>query len=263
MAARMLTIAYAEGRTKSGQISTLSHFQTVVGVMNEDLRKSGKRLLGLLRAEDERWKNTRQEALRLLQAEEEGSSTGKDGDAVAPPLGSALAASLHALQDDVRTMEERVRTLSRSRADLAAKIDKVRANLRRAEEREAELGTLRPSYSDEYEMLEDGLQDLHQAYVSRVRNVHYLQRELKKMDRREAKEARRAAARMMELRRKIAAEEAAAEPKGGSDGGGGDGACSGDGGSIGGDGTSDGSSSISSVAGARSFTDSDESNSAW
>ena len=41
-------------------------------------------------------------------------------------------------------------------------------------------------------MLEDELQELHQAYVSRVRNMHYLQTELKKIDRREARAAKRA-----------------------------------------------------------------------
>ena len=164
-----------------------------------DLEESAKRLFALLKEED-RWKDTREEALRLLQQEEE------NGDDIGP-YGAALTTSLGALQDEVQTMEERVRTLSHSHSDLTAKIDKMKKNLRRAEEQEAELLHIRPSYMDEYEMLEDELQDLHQDYVSKVRNLHYLQKELKKYDRREAKDVKRAKARRMELREKILAEE--------------------------------------------------------
>ena len=168
-----------------------------------DLEESAKRLFALLK-EEEKWKGTREEALRLLQQEEEGEVEGSNA-----PYGSALATSLGALQDEVQMMEERVQTLSHTQSDLTAKIDKVKKNLRRAEEQEAELDTLRPSYMDEYEMLEDELQDLHQQYVSKVRNLHYLEKELKKYDRREAKDARRAQGRKMELREKILAEEQA------------------------------------------------------
>ena len=166
-----------------------------------DLEESAKRVFALLKEED-RWKDTREEALRLLQQEEE------NGDDIGP-YGAALTTSLGALQDEVQTMEERVRTLSHSHSGLTAKIDKMKKNLRRAEEQEAELLHIRPSYMDEYEMLEDELQDLHQDYVSKVRNLHYLQKELKKYDRREAKDVKRAEARRMEVREKILAEEQA------------------------------------------------------
>ena len=166
-----------------------------------DLEESAKRLFALIKEED-RWKDTREKALHLLQQEEE------NGDDVGP-YGSALTTSLGVLQDEVQAMEGRVRALSHSHSDLTAKIDKIRKNLRRAQEQEAELDTLRPSYMDEYEMLEDELQDLHQDYVSKVRNLHYLRKELKKYDRREAKDAKLAEARRMELREKILAEEQA------------------------------------------------------
>mmetsp|Transcript_29510 Transcript_29510/g.85925 ORF Transcript_29510/g.85925 Transcript_29510/m.85925 type:complete len:298 (+) Transcript_29510:735-1628(+) len=256
--------------------------------LSVDLEASAERLSALLR-EEEQWENTRNEALLLLQAEEE--SSGEE----AGPFGSALTASLDTLQDEVQAMEERVSTLSRSHTDLAAKITKTKKNLFRAEEQEAELETLRPAWQDEYEMLEDELQELHQAYVSRVRNSHYLRKELRKMDRREARDAKRAEATRMELRKNILAEEAEVvegeeEPQG-SDSGGGDDGDSSIGASIaptaaadvttgGRPGTaatarlsiarSDSSSSISSVAGARSLssnnsdadTDTD-SDSAW
>ena len=260
-----------------------------------DLEESAKRLFALLKEED-RWKDTREEALRLLQQEEENGDDTSIG-----PYGSALTTSLRALQDGIQTMEERVRTLSHSHSDLTAKIDKIKKNLRRAEEQEAELLHIRPSYMDEYEMLEDELQDLHQDYVSKVRNLQYLQKELKKYDRREAKDVERAEARRMELREKILAEEQAGaerraneEEEGGMEpGGSGGGGSSEDFDGIGGNASttrasaiaaaagdrpgtaattrlsiarSDSSSSISSVAGARSLSPNEsgsDSDSAW
>ena len=239
-----------------------------------DINASALRLSLLLKEEEDHWKDTRTRALRLLQAEEELPEGEKS------PFESALTASLTTLQDEVSAMEEGVSTLSRSHADLTAKITKTKKALIRAQEQEAELEMLRPAWQDEYEMVEDELQELHQAYVSRVRNMHYLQKELKKIDRREARAAKRAEDKRMELRRNILAEEAEVEeeeePQGGNDGD-----SSTTGASTAGrrPGTavtarlsiarSDSSSSISSVAGARSLSsnnsnaDTTDSDSAW
>ena len=249
--------------------------------LSADINASALRLSVLLKEEEDHWKDTRSRALQLLQTEEElpeGESS---------PFESALTASLTTLQDEVSAMEEGVSTLSRSHADLTAKVAKTQKALIRAQEQEAELETLRPAWQDEYEMLEDELQELHQAYVSRVRNLHYLQKELKKIDRREARAAKRAEAKRMELRRILAEEaevegaqeqeEEEEEPQGDNDG---DGSAAGASMSAGGrPGTavtarlsiarSDSSSSISSVAGARSLSsnnsdaDTTDSDSAW
>ena len=243
-----------------------------------DINASAQRLSLLLKEEDH-WKDTRTRALRLLQAEEE-LPEGEES-----PFESALTASLTTLQDEVSAMEEGVSALSRSHADLTAKVAKTKKALIRAQEQEAELETLRPAWQDEYEMLEDDLQELHQAYVSRVRNMHYLQKELKKIDRREARTAKRAEDKRMELRRNILAEEAEVEEEEEEEEllvqGDNDGDSSTTGASTAGrrPGTavtarlsiarSDSSSSISSVAGARSLSsnnsnaDTTDSDSAW
>jgi len=245
--------------------------------LSADINASALRLSLLLKEEEDHWKDTRTRALRLLQAEEE-LPEGEES-----PFESALTASLTTLQDEVSAMEEGVSTLSRSHADLTAKVAKTKKALIRAQEQEAELETLRPAWQDEYDMAEDDLQELHQAYVSRVRNMHYLQKELKKIDRREARAAKRAEDKRLELRRNILAEEAEVEeeeeeeePQGGNDGD-----SSTTGASTAGrrPGTavtarlsiarSDSSSSISSVAGARSLSsnnsnaDTTDSDSAW
>ena len=242
--------------------------------LSADINASALRLSLLLKEEEDHWKDTRTRALRLLQAEEELPEGEKS------PFESALTASLTTLQDEVSAMEEGVSTLSRSHADLTAKVAKTKKALIRAQEQEAELETLRPAWQDEYDMAEDDLQELHQAYVSRVRNMHYLQKELKKIDRREARAAKRAEDKRMELRRNILTEEAEVEeeeePQGGNDGD-----SSTTGASTAGrrPGTavtarlsiarSDSSSSISSVAGARSLSsnnsnaDTTDSDSAW
>ena len=249
--------------------------------LSADINASALRLSALLKEEEDHWKDTRTRALQLLQAEEELP----EGET--SPFESALTASLATLQEEVSAMEEGVSALSRSHADLTAKVAKTQKALIRAQEQEAELETLRPAWQDEYEMLEDELQELHQAYVSRVRNLHYLQKELKKIDRREARAAKRAEAKRMELRRILAEEaevegaqeqeEEEEEPQGDNDG---DGSAAGASMSAGGrPGTavtarlsiarSDSSSSISSVAGARSLSsnnsdaDTTDSDSAW
>ena len=246
--------------------------------LSADINASAQRLSVLLKEEDH-WKDTRTRALRLLQAEEE-LPEGEES-----PFESALTASLTTLQDEVSAMEEGVSALSRSHADLTAKVAKTKKALIRAQEQEAELETLRPAWQDEYEMLEDDLQELHQAYVSRVRNMHYLQKELKKIDRREARTAKRAEDKRMELRRNILAEEAEVEEEEEEEEllvpGDNDGDSSTTGASTAGrrPGTavtarlsiarSDSSSSISSVAGARSLSsnnsdaDTTDSDSAW
>lgn len=245
--------------------------------LSADIHASALRLSVLLKEEDH-WKDTRTRALRLLQAEEELP----EGEP--SPFESALTASLTTLQDEVSAMEEGVSALSRSHADLTAKVAKTKKALIRAQEQEAELETLRPAWQDEYEMLEDDLQELHQAYVSRVRNMHYLQKELKKIDRREARTAKRAEDKRMELRRNILAEEAEVEEEEEEEllvQGDNDGDSSTTGASTAGrrPGTavtarlsiarSDSSSSISSVAGARSLSsnnsdaDTTDSDSAW
>ena len=246
--------------------------------LSADINASAQRLSVLLKEEDH-WKDTRTRALRLLQAEEE-LPEGEES-----PFESALTASLTTLQDEVSAMEEGVSTLSRSHAYLTAKVAKTKKALIRAEEQEAELETLRPAWQDEYEMLEDDLQELHQAYVSRVRNMHYLQKELKKIDRREARTAKLAEHKRMELRRNIPAEEAEVEEEEEEEEllvpGDNDGDSSTTGASTAGrrPGTavtarlsiarSDSSSSISSVAGARSLSsnnsdaDTTDSDSAW
>ena len=253
--------------------------------LSADINASALRLSVLLKEEDH-WKDTRTRALRLLQAEEE-LPEGEES-----PFESALTASLTTLQDEASAMEEGVSALSRSHADLTAKVAKTKKALIRAQEQEAELETLRPAWQDEYEMLEDDLQELHQAYVSRVRNMHYLQKELKKIDRCEARTAKRAEDKRMELLRNILAEEAEAEEEDEEDEedeeeeeeelqGDNDGDSSTTGASTAGrrPGTavtarlsiarSDSSSSISSVAGARSLSsnnsnaDTTDSDSAW
>ena len=254
--------------------SVASTDATDAASITTDINASAQRLSTLLKEEEDHWKDTRTRALRLLQAEEE-LPEGEES-----PFESALTTSLTTLQDEVSAMEEGVSTLSRSHADLTAKVAKTKKALIRAQEQEAELEMLRPAWQDEYEMVEDELQELHQAYVSRVRNMHYLQKELKKIDRREARAAKRAEDKRMELRRNILAEEAEVEeeeePQGGNDGD-----SSTTGASTAGrrPGTavtarlsiarSDSSSSISSVAGARSLSsnnsnaDTTDSDSAW
>lgn len=63
-----------------------------------------------------------------------------------------------------------------------AQISKRKKDLDRANQRLAELKEVRPAFMDEYERLEEELQEQYQLYVERFRNLDYLEGELDKIN---------------------------------------------------------------------------------
>lgn len=61
---------------------------------------------------------------------------------------------------------------------LTEKIRKRTVELERIEKRLRGIQVVRPAYMDEYERLEEEMQILYSDYVSKYRNLHYLERDL-------------------------------------------------------------------------------------
>lgn len=58
------------------------------------------------------------------------------------------------------------------------KIEKKRAELERNGKRLKDLQTVRPGFMDEYEKLEEELQDMYRDYLERYRNLDYIENQL-------------------------------------------------------------------------------------
>ena len=137
-------------------------------------------------------------------------------------LRSALRSMTQSIEEDIAAAEDEVTDLERSSRNLADQIVRKRDDLARAEESLAEMEGVRPACMDEYEALEDELRTLHREYVTRVRNVHYLEREVAKVEMRQAEIAKREEAARRKLRDRLQAEDRAVLLLGGGKVGSGD-----------------------------------------
>ena len=115
-----------------------------------------------------------------------------------------------AVRENVENVGRALANLDKDENSLEGKIEKRRAELERAEKRLSTLESVRPAYMDEYERLQEGLQDLYVAYLERHRNLAHLESEL---DAHRAEEDERS-----RERRRGDAEDAATTEGGGAEG---------------------------------------------
>ena len=91
-----------------------------------------------------------------------------------PPLSTDASFA----QDNVAALDRQAAELAEDEKTLDAKIKKKQAELLRSQKRLESLAAVRPAFMDEYEKLEVELADAYEAYVTRYRNLDYLQHEL-------------------------------------------------------------------------------------
>ncbi|KAJ1492546.1 Clusterin-associated protein-1, partial [Baffinella frigidus] len=84
-------------------------------------------------------------------------------------------------QNKVKLIEE----LEQDRQSLEKKKEKKATELERNKKRYKSLVTVRPAFMDEYEKLEDELQDLFRDYLERYRNLDYIENQLETLDKKE------------------------------------------------------------------------------
>lgn len=101
-------------------------------------------------------------------------------------LEKAVHSQTRAVAEDAQALGEQLESLTQDEASLKAKIERKRQELERMLTRLRGLRGLRPAFMDEYERLEQELQQLYTAYLERFRNLDYLESELDALSRREA-----------------------------------------------------------------------------
>ncbi|XP_060559819.1 clusterin-associated protein 1-like isoform X1 [Ruditapes philippinarum] len=95
----------------------------------------------------------------------------------------SLAASIKAVENEIRKTLNMLDNVASDEANLEAKIEKKRNELERNQKRLQTLQSVRPAYMDEYEKLEEDLQKLYDAYLIRFRNLTYLESQLEDYNR--------------------------------------------------------------------------------
>eukprot|EP00163_Fabomonas_tropica_P021707 TRINITY_DN37870_c0_g1_i1.p1 TRINITY_DN37870_c0_g1~~TRINITY_DN37870_c0_g1_i1.p1 ORF type:complete len:422 (+),score=99.82 TRINITY_DN37870_c0_g1_i1:368-1633(+) len=80
--------------------------------------------------------------------------------------------------EELTQRNQTVANLDQDLANLRSKIDKKRSELERNQKRLLSLQSVRPHFMDEYEQLEEQLQNLYKDYLERFRNLHFLEHDL-------------------------------------------------------------------------------------
>merc|ERR1719223_75621 len=76
--------------------------------------------------------------------------------------------------------------LTTDEKNLEQKINKKRLQLDRCQKRLTSLVNVRPAFMDEYEKMEQELEQYYEQYVGRFRNLDYLEHELDTLNKQEA-----------------------------------------------------------------------------
>ncbi|XP_052266545.1 clusterin-associated protein 1-like isoform X2 [Dreissena polymorpha] len=120
---------------------------------------------------------------------------------------SSLAASIKAVENEIRKTLHMLDNVASDEANLEAKIEKKKNELERNQKRLQTLQSVRPAYMDEYEKLEEDLQKLYDAYLIRFRNLTYLESQLEEYNRVEQDKSEETESRLQEMANKLKSDE--------------------------------------------------------
>lgn len=120
---------------------------------------------------------------------------------------TSLAASIKAVENEIRKTLNMLDNVASDEANLEAKIEKKRNELERNQKRLQTLQTVRPAYMDEYEKLEEDLQKLYDAYLIRFRNLTYLESQLEEYNRVEQDKFEETEAALKQMANRLKSEE--------------------------------------------------------
>ena len=94
-------------------------------------------------------------------------------------LEKALRNMCQDLEQEVANTTEQLTQLASDEANLEAKIENKRAHLERQTKRLSSLTCVRPAFLEEYERLENELQQQYVVYLEQFRNLDYLENEVR------------------------------------------------------------------------------------
>eukprot|EP00033_Pygsuia_biforma_P003417 GCRY01003744.1.p1 GENE.GCRY01003744.1~~GCRY01003744.1.p1 ORF type:complete len:392 (-),score=82.04 GCRY01003744.1:307-1482(-) len=89
-----------------------------------------------------------------------------------------LKSTVQKLKEETQKMLKNLDNISTDEASLEAKIKKRKADLERNQKRLDNMQSVRPAFMDEYVRLEKELQGIYSVYLTKFRNLEYLENEL-------------------------------------------------------------------------------------
>ena len=110
-------------------------------------------------------------------------------------------------KETAATKEKQMKELRQDEEAVAKKLDKKRAELERNRKRLDSLKTVRPAFMNEYEELEEQLQDLFRDYLERYRNLDFIEHQLEEYNKKERELKEEHEREMKAMQKKIKDEE--------------------------------------------------------
>mmetsp|Transcript_50772 Transcript_50772/g.164187 ORF Transcript_50772/g.164187 Transcript_50772/m.164187 type:complete len:431 (-) Transcript_50772:343-1635(-) len=142
--------------------------------------EAGAGLFDLLQREGD-CRADRDKALHFLDGMSRNLGSNSESEVVERAVSQLLGSHGQNLEQLKQTSEE----LARDEKQLEGKIRKKRQELERCKKRLGSLASVRPAFMDEYEQLEVELERYYEQYVSRFRNLDYLEFEVDTLNREE------------------------------------------------------------------------------
>ncbi len=162
-----------------GMASRLSELASTASLAGE-ITTRGARLDSLLE-EEPKLRESRQRALRFLDA----VSSNMDSRSEHDHLQKSIREAIENVRSNVEALEKQAEDLEADKRALEEKLAKKSREKDRNEKRLAALKNQRPAFMDEYERLEGELAEEYEVYMTRFRNLHYLEHQLDTISKRE------------------------------------------------------------------------------
>jgi len=168
-----LSVDLNQGEIKDDFVHTKLHDLKTTRSICSTIVDAGAKLYDLLTKEDDN-RAEREKAIRFL----DGISRNLDSNSEHDQVEKALNNMLSTHQEKLDQMKQLSEELGQDEKNLDTKIKKKKHELERCNKRLSSLTNVRPAFMDEYEKLEYELERVYESYISRFRNLDFLEHEL-------------------------------------------------------------------------------------
>lgn len=96
-----------------------------------------------------------------------------------------LKNAVKGVEEEIQKTKQMIENIASDEANLEAKIEKRKAELERKQKRLQTLKAVRPAFMDEYERLEQELEQLYEKYVTKFHWLAYLEQQLEELEKAE------------------------------------------------------------------------------
>jgi len=175
-----LSVDLNQGEIKDDLVHTKLHDLKTTRSICSTIVDAGAKLYDLLTKEDDN-RTEREKALRFL----DGISRNLDSNSEHEQVEKALNNMLSQHHEKLDQMKQLSEELAQDEKNLDIKIKKKKHELERCNKRLSSLTNVRPAFMDEYEKLEYELERVYESYISRFRNLDFLEHELDSLNKEE------------------------------------------------------------------------------